>query len=184
MKTVYIAGKITGDHDYREKFDAARRALEALGFMVMSPAVLPWGFPYEAYGPIDAAMLDACEYVCFLPDWKDSRGAMYEFGRAVAGNKRILFYPQDAKAQEQKPDVGSYIAREINGGRVRCKDCGLPITSLYNFRGELEAFYAEGGPGGFYIEQARHVDCEIAKRQRKGGGPDGGSISDKGAAEN
>lgn len=182
MKTVYIAGKITGDPDYREKFDAARKALEALGFMVMSPAVLPWGFPYEAYGPIDAAMLDACEYICFLPDWKDSRGAMYEFGRAVAGNKRILFYPGDMKAPEWYAD--SCIAREINGGRVRCKDCGLPITSIYNFQGEVTALYMDNTPYGVHIEQARHVDCEIAKRQRKGGGPDGGSISEKGAAEN
>ena len=41
MKKVYIAGKITGDAGYREKFAAAERKLRGEGYIVLSPAVLP-----------------------------------------------------------------------------------------------------------------------------------------------
>ena len=40
---IYIAGKITGDKGYREKFAAVEAALWAQGFTVINPAVLPEG---------------------------------------------------------------------------------------------------------------------------------------------
>ena len=39
----YIAGKITGDSTYREKFQRAQKALEGEGFIVLNPAELPEG---------------------------------------------------------------------------------------------------------------------------------------------
>lgn len=91
VKTVFISGKITGDPLYRKKFEHAQRKLEAAGFTVMSPAVLPSsGFPHRSYMKISCAMLDACDAVYFLPDWKESEGAVYEFGRAVATGKEII----------------------------------------------------------------------------------------------
>ena len=91
VKTVYIAGRITDDPHYRAKFERAQRQLEAAGFTVMSPAVLPSsGFPHRSYMKISCAMLDACDAVYFLPDWKESEGAVYEFGRAVATGKEII----------------------------------------------------------------------------------------------
>lgn len=41
---VYIAGKITGDPNYREKFQQAADELKGGGHVVMNPAVLPDGF--------------------------------------------------------------------------------------------------------------------------------------------
>ena len=91
IKTVFISGKITGDPRYREKFERAQRKLEAAGFIVMSPAILPpRGFSHESYLKISCAMLDACDAVYFLPDWKDSDGALREFGRTVATGKEII----------------------------------------------------------------------------------------------
>lgn len=91
VKTVYIAGKITGDPHYRAKFERAQRELEAAGFDVMSPAVLPdKGFSYDSYMKVSSAMLDVCDAVYFLPDWKQSNGAMYEMGRAIAAGKEII----------------------------------------------------------------------------------------------
>lgn len=91
VKTVFISGKITGDPAYRKKFERAQRKLEAAGFIVMSPSVLPpRGFTHESYLKISCAMLDACDAVYFLPDWRESDGAVREFGRTVAQGKEII----------------------------------------------------------------------------------------------
>ena len=38
---VYLAGKITGDTRYRAKFRDAAKVLEAAGYVVLNPAILP-----------------------------------------------------------------------------------------------------------------------------------------------
>jgi|GEM_PF-4536582 len=35
-----------------------------------------------------------CDAVCFLPDWKESCGAVYEHDRALALGKRIFFFDE------------------------------------------------------------------------------------------
>ncbi|MPN36769.1 hypothetical protein SDC9_184280 [bioreactor metagenome] len=90
--SIYIAGKITGDPDYRAKFDWARCMLTDLGFRpVINPAELPDGISYERCMKICFAMLDACEAVAFLPDWRESKGAVREFARALRKGKGIVF---------------------------------------------------------------------------------------------
>lgn len=88
-RTLYLAGKITGDPYYFTKFYNAQKKLEEGGFIVVNPALLPAeGFTWEAYMRMSGAMLAECAEVCFLPDWKESKGAKYEFGEAMAQNKR------------------------------------------------------------------------------------------------
>lgn len=89
---VYLAGKITGDPAYRDKFADAEMVLRELGHTVLNPAVLPDGLEYAAYLLIDEQMLRAADAVCLLPDWKQSAGARQE--RALAGRlgKKILRY--------------------------------------------------------------------------------------------
>lgn len=92
-KTVYIAGKISGDPNYKLKFMTAQKNLEKIGFIVLSPAWLPSkGFEYEAYIRMSEAMLIECDAVCMLPDWKDSPGAARELAVAKAYKKEIYFY--------------------------------------------------------------------------------------------
>lgn len=79
MKKVYIAGKITGDSEYREKFRKAQRELEAEGFIVLNPAELPEGMQPSDYMRICFAMMDCADIVAFLPDYSQSRGARLEF---------------------------------------------------------------------------------------------------------
>ena len=71
-KTVYLAGKITGDPFYRSKFYEAQKKLEKGGFIVVNPALLPSeGFAWEAYMRMTGAMLNECAEVCFLfEDWE------------------------------------------------------------------------------------------------------------------
>ena len=102
-ETVYLAGKITGDPLYFSKFYEAQKKLEAGGFIVVNPALLPaQGFEWEAYMRMSSAMLDECAAVCFLPDWIDSRGAMFEFGRATAIGKRVFLFAAWEAEQDGK----------------------------------------------------------------------------------
>ncbi len=75
---VYIAGKITGDPTYREKFAHAQEVLERRGYVVLNPALLPEGMKPKDYMRICMAMLDTASVVFFLPGWTDSKGAQLE----------------------------------------------------------------------------------------------------------
>ena len=57
----------------------------------MNPAVLSEGFPYESYMPICLAMLEACNTVCMLKNWKDSKGARVEHEYAKLQGKNIIY---------------------------------------------------------------------------------------------
>lgn len=91
MKTAYIAGKITGDPNYRDKFQQAQEWLENQGYIVLSPAILPSeGFSYEAYMRMTLALLKECDEVYFLEDWVDSQGARKEMNFVI--QNKIPYY--------------------------------------------------------------------------------------------
>lgn len=90
-KTVYIAGKITGDPNYLQKFADTAEKIRRAGGIPLSPTILPSeGFSYGAYIRMSVAMMDECEIVCFLPDWRESCGACGEFARAKFQKKTII----------------------------------------------------------------------------------------------
>ena len=75
---IYIAGKITGDPEYRKKFACAARQVEALGHIALNPAELPEGMTPEEYMRICFAMLDVADEMWYLGDAADSPGAFLE----------------------------------------------------------------------------------------------------------
>ena len=75
---VYIAGKITGDPGYRDKFAAAEIQLGGQGHTVLNPAELPDGMAKADYMRICFAMIDVADAVVFLPDAAESAGARLE----------------------------------------------------------------------------------------------------------
>lgn len=77
-RKVYIAGKITGDKNYRDKFAKIAKRYRASGFTVINPAVLPAGMKTEDYAKICFEMLNAADMIVFLPDYIDSYGARLE----------------------------------------------------------------------------------------------------------
>ena len=86
---IYIAGKITGDPNYKAKFDKAAKRLK--GHVVLTPSVLPLGLDYDDYMHIDFAMIDVADAVYFLKDYKSSNGAMKERYYAMWINKEMMY---------------------------------------------------------------------------------------------
>lgn len=92
---VYIAGKITGDPEYKRKFLAAHMEQRNEGHIVLNPAHLPEGMKSADYMRICLAMIDSAGMVAFLPDWEDSPGARLEHDYCEYVGKR-LFHVADA----------------------------------------------------------------------------------------
>ena len=89
---IYIAGKITGDRKYRTKFREAAKAMEALGHVVLNPATLPDGLEQVDYMRICLAMLEAADMAVFLPDYRESAGAMVEWAWCQRTRKDCALY--------------------------------------------------------------------------------------------
>ena len=79
---IYLSGKITGDKNFRQKFEKTTRKLLSYGHTVYNPAILPNGFEYEQYMKIDFLALSFCDAIYLLDDWKISKGAIREFEEA------------------------------------------------------------------------------------------------------
>lgn len=89
MTKVYIAGKIYGDNDYRQKFAAAEEKMKEAGHVVLNPAALPHGLSLADYMRICFAMIDCADRVMFLPDWKSSKGARLEWSYCLYTGKAV-----------------------------------------------------------------------------------------------
>jgi len=87
----YIAGKISGNEDYKHEFQVAQTDLILDGYTVMNPAVLNKGFEQMEYLHVCKAMIDVCDIVFFLPNWTTSCGSNFEMGYATGIKKDIRF---------------------------------------------------------------------------------------------
>ena len=88
---IYIAGKITGDPDYKAKFAIAEKILREDGAVVLSPAYLPEGMSAADYMRICFAMIDTADVVAFLPDYSKSAGAQLEYQYCLYTEKPIRY---------------------------------------------------------------------------------------------
>jgi hypothetical protein len=81
-KKIYIAGKVTGEPiaECTIKFGTAQKQIEALGFEAINPLELVGDFrtPWDAAMRICIKALMDCDAVVLLPDWANSKGAMFE----------------------------------------------------------------------------------------------------------
>lgn len=92
---VYIAGKITGDPEYRKIFQRAAKKLERMLGPVMNPALLPEGMCKADYMAICIAMINQADVVAFLPGWTESPGATLEHQYCAYIGKEILYLKEE-----------------------------------------------------------------------------------------
>lgn len=88
---IYIAGKIVGEDNYLEKFKNVQEKLEGEGHLIMNPTILPKGFEWDEYMKICYSMIDVCDAVYLLNNWKNSKGATLEREYAINKNKLIKY---------------------------------------------------------------------------------------------
>lgn len=94
---IYIAGKITGDPDYRIKFEEAVRMVEGFGHIALNPAALPEGMSPADYMRICFAMLDVADEMWYLADAADSPGAFLEVQYCRYVKKRVRRFSEAVK---------------------------------------------------------------------------------------
>ena len=93
MKTkIYIAGKITGDPNYKAKFEAAAEEYQKKkGCIVLNPTWLPGGMLSADYMRICFAMIDTADVVAFLPGYETSPGAQLELQYCLYTDKFLIY---------------------------------------------------------------------------------------------
>lgn len=137
-KRIYIAGPMRGYKYYNfPAFDAAKRKLEAEGYVVVSPADLdrergddpfdpiqfpedydwslcPDSFDLQAAVLQDVEAIISCDAIYMLNNWKFSRGATAEFCVAVWLGKQVLFEtPRNVDVQQIVRDLAVERAFEL-----------------------------------------------------------------------
>jgi len=90
---LYIAGKITGDPDYKAKFEAAAEEYKKNGYTVLCPSWMPQGMQPADYMRICFAMIDTADVVAFLPGYETSPGAQLELQYCFYVDKDVHLPP-------------------------------------------------------------------------------------------
>lgn len=98
---LYIAGKITGDKEYRKKFAAKEKELKEKGRIILNPAMLPKGLDKGEYMRICFAMIDVADAVVLLPDYRQSAGAMVEYAYSIYVDKPVLDQREDKEPRAE-----------------------------------------------------------------------------------
>ena len=109
---IYIAGKITGDPNYKAKFEEAENFYKKKGYTVLTPTWMPTGMQPADYMRICFAMIDTADVVAFMPGYETSPGAQLEL-------QYCLYTDKSVRLPECKHPV---LIREGNGPIV-CNQC-------------------------------------------------------------
>ena len=109
IEQIYIAGKITGDADYKAKFMAAQERLQRdYGWnywSIVNPVnECKEGWPWWRCMMRCLRLLAGCKVVAMLPDWTESRGARIEHRWAQMLGKDIIYISFISRPEGSDPD--------------------------------------------------------------------------------
>lgn len=111
---VYIAGAITNEPKYKEKFYDAVLALQTEGHITLNPSELPRGLSNADYMKICFSMIDVADFVAFIPGWEESKGASLEHDYCQYTGKQTL-YLISYEAYQKQCSIESFIDNEVFG---------------------------------------------------------------------
>lgn len=116
LKTkIYIAGKITGEPNYKDKFaNMESELLKIPGTAVINPATLPTGLESADYARICFAMIDSSDIAVFAPDYKESSGALLEMQYCKYTGKKALSLEEYIQSQTLQMSQLPLSAKIIN----------------------------------------------------------------------
>lgn len=92
-KRIYISGQITGlpRSEWFAKFERVEQQLLAAGHNVINPAKNMMRLTYDEYMAIDLMLLENCDAIYMLDNWKKSKGACQELEKARQLALEILY---------------------------------------------------------------------------------------------
>lgn len=120
---IYIAGKITGDPNYKAKFEKAAEAYRQKGYVVLTPSWMPQGMQPADYMRICFAMIDTADVVAFLPGYETSPGAQVEL-------QYCFYVDKDVKLPECKHKTLTYEGNDV----YVCNQCGKRVALLPTYK--------------------------------------------------
>lgn len=115
LKTkIYIAGKITGEPNYKEKFEKMESELLKIpGTIVINPAALPTGLEPADYARICFAMINSSDIVVFAPNYKKSQGALLEMQYCRYIQKTWVFFEEYIMRMQPWNTIQSSIIKSV-----------------------------------------------------------------------
>lgn len=143
-KIAYLAGKITGDAGWRVKFRAAAERVKGMGYVVLSPHILPDGLDYQTYMAIDEVLQQTAQETVLLSDWRTSKGASYEYVRACTVLGQPVFELRETGLHPLQKLPGWTLTAEVAAIRAEgAEDAGgeLPDDVRNGDRAELVRHY-------------------------------------------
>jgi hypothetical protein len=102
---IYIAGKITGDPNYKAKFAEAENFYKKKGYTVLTPTWMPQGMRPADYMRICFAMIDTADVVAFLPGFRQSAGASLELSYCFYTEKAVHLPEREPEIQQGMADI-------------------------------------------------------------------------------
>lgn len=102
---IYLSGKITGQNNYRELFEEAKKDAEDKfpGATIINPAEisLPEICEWEDYMSICLRLLDKANIIYLLDNWLESKGARKECVTALKKGLRVYFQKYSRRIENE-----------------------------------------------------------------------------------
>lgn len=94
---IYISGPVTDEPNYMQNFQSAedKIKIDFPGAEIVNPAkinsMLPSDFSHKDYMDVCYLLLNKCDYIYMLKNWKKSAGVNQEYGYAYAKDMVFLY---------------------------------------------------------------------------------------------